>query len=196
MITYYIQRFIHSTIRENKLFHIIEMLLGDDTREDILLDDLIRQLKSFLEKDNEDLFDDYKLKYLIFLDDCKKNIEGMKDLKNADAIKMNSILFRIYELPKKRNNLLVIFLAYFYIRNRTRLSGQEIFRMIHIYLMIIAYRNRLSHDKRLDLLDLDQRKFRPISELAQERVRAITRKYRFLKNTVFQYSVGLISMSI
>lgn len=196
MITYYIQRFIHSTIRENKLFHIIEMLLGDDTREDILLDDLVRQLKSFLEKDNDDLFDDYKLKYLIFLDDCKKNIEGMKNLKDTDAIKMNSILFRIYELPKKRNNLLVIFLAYFYIRNRTRLSGQEIFRMIHIYLMIIAYRNRLSHDKRLDLLDLDQRKFRPISELVQERVRAITRKYSFLKNTVFQYSVGLISMSI
>ncbi len=68
--------------------------------------------------------------------------------------------------------------------------------MIHIYLMIIAYRNRLSHEKRLDLLDLDQKNFRPISELVQERVRAITRKYRFLRNTIFQYSVGLISMSI
>jgi len=196
MITYYIQRFIHSTIRENKLFHIIEMLLGDDTREDILLDDFIRQLKSFLEKDNDDLFDDYRLKYLIFLDDFKKNIEGMKDLKDTDAIKMNSILFRIYELPKKRNNLLVIFLTYFYIRNKSKIGGKEIFRMIHIYLMIIAYRNRLSHEKRLDLLDLDQKNFRPISELVQERVRVITRKYRFLKNVFFRYSVGFISMTI
>ena len=117
MVTYYIQRLIHSMIRDNKLFHIMEMLIGEDTKEDLLLDDLTIRLKAFLLKDHEDIFTDYKLKYLVFLDEFRQNSSEMKDLKDSDAIKMNSIFFRIYELPKKRNNLLVVFLAYFYMSN-------------------------------------------------------------------------------
>ena len=73
MITYYINRFIHSIIRENRLSHLMEMMLKGN-KKDVLLSDFIKQLEKFLKLEHDVLFDESKLKYIIFLEKLKSNV--------------------------------------------------------------------------------------------------------------------------
>ena len=189
MITYNINRFIHSVIRENKLVYLMELLLSEWKKEDILFVDFIRQLKSFLQKENEQIFDDTKLKYIAFLEDFKNNVENIKDLKNKDNIETNSLLFRLYNIPKKRNNLLLVFLLYFYINNKNKLWWDEIFK-------IIVYRNRMSKESREQLIEIDNRKFRAFGEIIKEKIKFISRRHSFLKSAKFKFSASVLWISL
>ncbi len=202
MITYSIQRFIHSIIRENKLYHTMEALLKKDHETDILLHDLIEQVKIFLQKENDELFDENKLKYLIFLDSLRENVWEASDLKAKNNIEKNSILFRLYELPKKRNNLFSFLLVYFYIRNKNILWWKEIFQIIHLYLMIIAYRNRLSRETRIWLSTMDSIQYEEIESQINRKFHSIKRRFpiffgkRFLSalslSVIAGFSIGMV----
>ncbi|MDD2486969.1 MAG: hypothetical protein PHS92_01200 [Candidatus Gracilibacteria bacterium] len=195
MITYHINRFIHSIIRENKLVYIMELLLSEGKKEDILFSDFIRHLKIFLQKENDQIFDDTRLKYMLFIEDFKNNVENMKDLKEKDNIETNSLLFKIYELPKKRNNLLLVFLVYFYIKNKNKLWGDEIFKIIYVYFMIIVYRNRMPKGSREKLIDIDNRDFKTIREVLSDKFRFLTRRYVFIKSRNFKLSLSFIMIT-
>ncbi len=175
MITYYLNRFIHSIIRENRLIYIMEMMITKK-KKDILLKDFISQLERFLVKEHSILFDDTKLKYMIFLEDFKDNVKKMWDLKKSDDIEANEVLFKLYEIPKKRNNLLLVYLLYFYIKNKERLWWKEIFRIIYIYLMIIVYRNRLTDSQRNTILSINKKRFVAIRDLLEARISILKRR--------------------
>jgi hypothetical protein len=98
----------------------MEILLKEN-KKDILLNDFIKQLETFLSKEHDVLFNENKLKYMIFLENFKENIGKIADLKNKDSIEINELIFKLYELPKKRNNLLLIYLLYFYIKNKNNM---------------------------------------------------------------------------
>ncbi|EKE26273.1 MAG: hypothetical protein ACD_4C00348G0003 [uncultured bacterium (gcode 4)] len=192
MITYHINRFIHSIIRENKLVNLMELLISKDKKEDVLFIDFIKQLKSFLKKENELIFDDTKLKYIAFLEDFKNNIENIKDLKEKNKIEANSVLFNLYDIPKKRNNLLLVFLLYFYINNKDKLWWDEIFKIIYVYFMIIVYRNRISKESRDKLIEIDKIKFKTIKEILTEKINIILKKHKFLKSKKIRFSVSML----
>lgn len=158
MIAYSINRFIHSIIRENKLLNLMEFLSSRTENTPSLLDELIAQIKVFLSQDDEVLFDQTKLKYLVFLDSIKGNIEEISSLKDKEKAVINYILFSLYEIPRKRNNLLLIFLTYFYMRNRDA-QGGNLFKILHLYFLIIAYRRRLPKEVRHELMQMDQASF-------------------------------------
>lgn len=158
MITYSVNRFLHSIIRENKLVYIMEFLVKD-RKKDILIEDFIRQLERFLLKAHDDLFDHTRLKYMIFLEEVKEGSKKMKDLKTKTEIEKNEIFFNLYELPKKRNNVLLVILLYYYVHNKHFLRGKQLFNIIYIYLMIIAYRNRLSGRMRSNILKVNRKRF-------------------------------------
>ena len=193
MITYHINRFIHSVIRENKLIHIMELLVSKSKEKDVLLNDLTSELKKFLKQENELLFDDNKLKYLIFLENFKENIDNIEDLKDKNRIDNNSLLFRLYEIPKKRNNLLIVFLIYFYIKNKNRfeLGWKEILRIIYIYFMIIIYRNRLDKDARENLLAIEKKQFYSVWEIINNKIKALSRRYKHINFQLIKRSILL-----
>ncbi|EKE30266.1 MAG: hypothetical protein ACD_2C00016G0017 [uncultured bacterium (gcode 4)] len=194
MISYNINRFIHTVIRDNKLFYLMELLLSENKKEDILFEDLIKQLKHFLKKDNEEIFDHTKLKYLAFLWDFKHNVDNLKNLKDKNNIEVNTILFKLYDIPKKRNNLLLVFLLYFYINNKDKLWWDEIFKMIYIYFMIIIYRNRVSKWTREKLSEIDKIKFKPLNVAIKEKYKILTRKHSFLKSKTLWFGVSIFCM--
>jgi len=101
---------------------------------------------------------------MTYLADFKAHIDEMPDFKNKNAIQANFSLLRFYELPKKRNNLLSAFLVYFYLQNSTKLKGKTIFKVIHLYMLIIVYRNRLPVEMRSHMLELDTKRFYSIGE--------------------------------
>lgn len=142
----------------------MEALLDDSEMSDVVLDELIVQFKRFLKKENDELFEDSQLKYMTYLADFKAHIEEMPDFKNKSAIQTNLSLLKIYELPKKRNNLLSAFLVYFYLQNNSKMKGKMIFKVIHLYMLIITYRNRLPERMRNNMLSLDVKRFRSIGD--------------------------------
>ncbi|EKE28877.1 MAG: hypothetical protein ACD_3C00001G0018 [uncultured bacterium (gcode 4)] len=192
MISYHINRFIHSVIRENKLFYLMELLLSEDKKEDLLFVDLIKQLKNFLRKENEQIFDDSKLKYMAFLGDFKQNVDNIKNLKNKGNIEVNTLLYKLYDIPKKRNNLFLVFLLYFYINNKNKLWWDEIFKIIYVYFMIIVYRNRVSKWSREKLIELDKLRFRSLNAIINEKYKILTRKHSFLRSRALWFSVSVI----
>lgn len=163
MITYQITRFIHSVIRTNKLIHIVDTLLEKSHQNETLLDDLIAQFKRFLQKGNEEIFEQNRLKYVTYLDDFRAHLSDIKDLGKRNNIQINTLLLEIYEIPKKRNNLLSGFLLYFYLRNHRHLQGKTLFKIIYLYFLIITYRNRLDDSVRTNIVKMDNRNLRPVS---------------------------------
>lgn len=201
MITYHINRFIHSIIRENKLVHIMEFIIGKNSENNLILNDFTAEMKKFLSKENDQLFDDNRLKYLIFLDNFKSNIENIADLKDNSDIESNSLLFRLYEIPKKRNNLFTVFLIYYYIKNKNKVDiwWKEILRIIYMYFMIIIYRNRISKEVRENLLEIDKKKFFTTRELLSQKIKWLERRYKFInmkfiKNTLAIWLISIISV--
>lgn len=165
MITYQITRFIHSVIRSNKLVHLVDALLEQSHQDENILDDLIFQFKRFLQKGNEEIFEQNRLKYVTYLDDFKTNISDIKNLNKHDTIEINSLLLEIYEIPKKRNNLLSGLLFYFYLKNHRHLQGEAIFKVIYLYFLIITYRNRLNDSMRTHIMAIDNKRLRPMSAI-------------------------------
>jgi len=201
MITYHINRFIHSVIRENKLFHIMEFIIWKNPDNNLILSDFTQEMQKFLKQENELLFNDNKLKYLIFLDNFKTNIENITDLKEKTDIENNSLFFRLYEIPKKRNNLFTVFLIYYYIKNKNIVDiwWKEILKMIYIYFMIIIYRNRISKEARENLLAIDKKKFFTLRDIIHQRVSAFERKYtifniKLIKNTFVVWLLSVIGV--
>lgn len=177
MITYQVTRFIHSVIRTNKLIHIVDTLLEKSHQNETLLDDLIAQFKRFLQKGNEEIFEQSRLKYVTYLDDFKAHISDIKDFGKHNGIRINSLLLEIYEIPKKRNNLLSGFLLYFYLRNHRHLQGKTIFKIIYLYFLIITYRNRLGDSVRANIIKMDNRNLRPLSVVIESAFRRFQKKH-------------------
>lgn len=177
MITYQITRFIHSVIRRNKLIHIVDALLETSHKNENVLDDLIFQFKRFLRKENDEIFEQHRLKYVTYLDDFKIHVSDMKELSKKDTIQINSLLLEIYEIPKKRNNFLSLLLFYFYCKNHRHLHGKVIFKAIYLYFLIITYRNRLSDEMRANILHMDTEKFTPVMTLWRELFARLQKKY-------------------
>ncbi|EKD29673.1 MAG: hypothetical protein ACD_78C00320G0012 [uncultured bacterium (gcode 4)] len=177
MITYQITRFIHSVIRSNKLVHLVDALLEKSHQNENILDDLIVQFKRFLQKGNDEIFEQNRLKYVTYLDDFKTNISDIKNLDKQDSMQVNSLLLEIYEIPKKRNNLLSGFLLYFYLRNHKHLQGEAIFKIIYLYFLIITYRNRLDDSMRANIIKIDDTQLRSLSNLFVSTLHRIRRRY-------------------
>lgn len=177
MITYQITRFIHSTIRSNKLVHLIDALLEQSHEDENILDDLIFQFKRFLQKGNEEIFEQNRLKYVTYLDDFNTHITDIKDLSKKDAIEINGLLLEIYEIPKKRNNLLSGILFYFYLKNHRHLQGKAIFKIIYLYFLIITYRNRLSDSMRANIITIDSKRLRSISVISTSILHRLQRRH-------------------
>lgn len=178
MITYQITRFIHSVIRTNKLIDIVDTLLERSHQNESLLDDLIAQFKRFLQKENGEIFEQNRLKYVTYLDDFKAHLNDIRDLSNHNTIQINSLLLEIYEIPKKRNNLLSGFLLYFYLRNHRHLQGKAIFKIISLYFLIITYRNRLDDERRANILKMESRHLRPVSAILLNTMARLRKKHR------------------
>ena len=179
MITYQITRFIHSVIRSNKLMHLVNALLEQSNKNESILDDLIFQFKRFLQKGNDEIFEQNRLKYVTFLDDFKIHISDIKDLEKQDTIKINSLLLELYEIPKKRNNLLSALLLYFYLKNHQHLQGKVIFKIIYLYFLIITYRNRLGNSMRANIVTIDNKKLRSVSDIFTAALHKLQKKHRF-----------------
>lgn len=182
MITYQITRFIHSVIRSNKLVHLVDALLEQSHQNENILDDLIFQFKRFLLKGNDEIFEQNRLKYVTFLDDFNTHLSDIKNLKKQDSVEINSLLLEIYEIPKKRNNLLSGLLFYFYLRNHRRLQGEAIFKIIYLYFLIITYRNRLDDSIRANIVDVDNKRLRPVSTIFGSALHRLQRK-RYLPSS-------------
>ncbi|MDD5197576.1 MAG: hypothetical protein PHN60_01810 [Candidatus Gracilibacteria bacterium] len=178
MITYQITRFIHSVIRSNKLVHLVDALLEKSHQNENILDDLIVQFKRFLQKGNEEIFEQNRLKYVTYLDDFKTNISDIKNLDKQDSMEVNSLLLEIYEIPKKRNNLLSGFLLYFYLRNHKHLQGKAIFKTIYLYFLIITYRNRLDDSMRANIIGMDDKHLHPLSVIFMNILHRLQRRHR------------------
>ncbi|MDD2891962.1 MAG: hypothetical protein PHQ95_03275 [Candidatus Gracilibacteria bacterium] len=178
MITYQITRFIHSVIRNNKLIHLVDALLEKSRQDESLIDDLITQFKRFLQKGNDEIFEQNRLKYVTYLDDFKTHLSDIKNLGKQDTMEINSLLLEIYEIPKKRNNLLSVFLFYFYLKNHQHLQGKIIFKIIYLYFLIITYRNRLDISTRTHILKIDKKNLRPVGELITNSFQHLRTKYR------------------
>lgn len=177
MITYQITRFIHSVIRTNKLMDIVDTLLEKSHQNESLLDDLILQFKRFLQKGNGEIFEQNRLKYVTYLDDFKSHLSDIKDLNTHNSIQINSLLLEIYEIPKKRNNLLSSLLLYFYLRNHRHLQGKTIFKIIYLYFLIITYRNRLDEEKRANILKVENKQLRPILVILSDAFGRLQKKH-------------------
>lgn len=104
----------------------------------------------------------------------------MPDLKDKNSIETNLILLRLYELPKKRNNLLVALLVYFYLQNKEKSKERSLFKIIYLYLLIISYRNRLPENMRCSIVELDVRSYRGFGERISTEWHKITRKFPLL----------------
>jgi len=180
MITYQITRYIHSIVRGEHLGHLMEAFLDRSESTDFLLDDLIAQFKRFLKKGNEELFEENRLKYLTYLDDFRGRIDEVPDLKEKNTIEANLILLRLYELPKKRNNLLAALLVYFYLHNKSKTKERSLFKIIYLYLLIIAYRNRLPEKMRCTMVEFDVRSYRTLGEKMLANWHKTTRKFPLL----------------
>jgi hypothetical protein len=70
--------------------------------------------------------------------------------------------------------------VYFYLQNQNKSKEQSLFKIIHLYLLIIAYRNRLPEKMRLSIVEFDVRTYRGMSEKMMSSWRKTTRKYPFL----------------
>lgn len=186
MISYHITRFIHATIRENKLIHTINALLENSEGSEVLIDDLITQFKRFLIKNDEEIFETHRLKYMTYLGDFHEHLSEIRELQEKKPVDVDLILLELYELPKKRNNLLSTILIYFYLRNHTRLHGQIIFRTIYLYFLIVSYRNRLDEATRRNIGLLDQKQYVSLEEKTRSIWNRMKRRYRFLGSSEFQ----------
>lgn len=113
MICYEITHFIHSTLRKNKLIHLIEALLEDSVMAKTLLEALCDQFKTFLSKEHSDIFEVDRLKYVIYLNEFKSRIAPLSPDKQIPETDLHLHLLELYEIPKKRNNLFAILLVYF-----------------------------------------------------------------------------------
>lgn len=196
MITYQITRFIHSVIRSNKLVHLVDTLLEKSHQDQNILDDLIIQFKRFLQKGNDEIFEQHRLKYVTYLDDFKTNISDIKNLNRQDSVQINSLLLEIYEIPKKRNNLLSGFLLYFYLRNHKHLRGEAIFKIIYLYFLIITYRNRLNDSMRANIIGMDDKHFRPLSVIFTNTLHRIQRRYHIPSSRSLLMIITLFSVTI
>ena len=199
MLTYQITRFIHATIRSNKLLHIVETLLEESHQNESLLDDLILQFKRFLQKGNEEIFEENRLKYVTYLDDFKTHLSDIKDLGKHDTIRVNSLLLEIYEIPKKRNNLFAGLLLYFYLKNHKHLKGKALFKIIYLYFLIITYRNRLDDGARANIIDMDNKKLHPAGMIFTNTIHRLQRKHylpssRILGIIAMIFSVAVLSI--
>lgn len=200
-MTYYINRFIHAIIRENKLMYIMNLIIKDD-KKNKFLDDFITQLEWFLKLQYDDIFNDKKLKYMIFLDNIKDKSWNISELKEKDKIEIHEILFKLYELPKKRNNLLLAYLFYFYIRNKDSLWWKDIFKIIYIYMMIIIYRNRLKDNVRYDILNISKAKFKTLSTYLKNKYRwnkkiiYMINNFKYITITAFTFIILMATFSL
>ncbi len=132
MISFQINRLIHSVIRENKLILLLNAIIDENID---VFEDFSKQLKTFLKIDHDILFDKNKEKYIIYLDNIKQNLNKMYSLKDKDITKTSLMFYKLYQLPKKRNNLFLVYLIYFYIKNKNILWCSEIFKIIYIYIL-------------------------------------------------------------
>ncbi len=142
MINYEITHLIHSLIRTNKMVHIIESMFDRGSSGEILIDGLIDQFKDFLRKDDTEIFEVHRLKYLTYLDSFKSGAKLLPQISERKDAEVNLILLELYELPKKRNNLFSILLLFYFLIHHKKSKGKVIFKIIHLYFLIIVYRNR------------------------------------------------------
>lgn len=195
MLTYEINYFIHSVIREGKLVHLMDALIDDSPTATLLIDDLIAQFQHFLRKGNAELFDGTQLKYLTYLEEFKAHLEDIPDFKNANLSSRNLTLLGLYEVPKKRNNLFSACLAYFYLRNHTRLRGRTLFKVIYLYLLIIAYRNRLPEEMRTNIVSLSTKEFRGLGIIVSTAFRRVARRHPIISSSFFRLGVPFATVT-
>ena len=162
MFHYEITYLIHSLIRTHKMVHLIEGMLDRGGSEEKIIDGLIRQFKNFLKKEDNELFETNRLKYLTYLDNFKSHIGDIPEISERKTTDINSDLLTLYELPKKRNNLFAILLVFFFLSTHKKSKGKIIFKVIHLYFLIIVYRNRLSREMRHSIDHLDTQSLSPI----------------------------------
>lgn len=172
---------IHKIIRKNNLSYLIIWLINPNFS---ILDDYISKLKSFLSKDIK--FNPWSpKKYILLMQHLKEEFPDMEEDKLNEVLLK---LYDIYSIPKKRNNLYLIFLLYFYLNNREILEEKLLFKVIYLYYIIIVYRNRLPLDVRQKLVNVDTIKFRTLHEVIKNKILLeLFRLNRFLVKTKFYY---------
>jgi hypothetical protein len=156
----------------------VDTLLEKSHQNKDILDDLIFQFKRFLQKGNDEIFEQNRLKYVTYLDDFNIHISDIKNLSKQDTIQINSLLLEVYEIPKKRNNLLSALLFYFYLKNHRHLQGKVIFKVIYLYFLIITYRNRLGDSLRANIITIDEKRLHPLSTLFTNTLHRLQRKHQ------------------
>lgn len=179
MINYEITHLIHSLLRTHKMVHLIEAMLDRGGDWESLVDGLIEQFKNFLKQEDTEIFEINRLKYLTYLDNFKSSISLIPTISERKKTDINWILLELYELPKKRNNLFSVLLIFFFLVNHKKLKGKIIFKIIHLYFLIIVYRNRWDIHMRQNIGNLDTQVLHPVGMYIQKYWGSIKKRYDF-----------------
>jgi len=163
MIIQAIKDIMHKIIRKNELSSLMIGLIDD--HKDVI-DEYIIRLKNFLNKDHK--FDVWSPKKYIILMQYMK--EEFGDIWENQLNEILLKLYNLYNIPKKRNNLFLVFLLYFYINRKSIIKEKIVFKIIYLYYLIIIYRNRLPYELRYKLINIDKLHFKSIYDIVSNKV--------------------------
>jgi hypothetical protein len=161
-----------------------------------LVDWLIAQFKNFLQQEDTEIFEMNRLKYLTYLDNFKLSVDKIPTISERKKTEVNWILLELYEIPKKRNNLFSVLLIFFFLVNHKKSKGKIIFKIIHLYFLIIVYRNRSDIHMRQDIGSLDTQTLHPVGFYIQKYWGKIQKKYHFTHVREIGIISGLLGVSL
>jgi hypothetical protein len=150
-----IRRFLHSTIRSNHCFAIIGAIVHRDSET---LASFTQRTQKFLSERKDSVFPVDREKYLTFMEYMRRNAPE-SELLDDDYLCTNEYVFKLYHLPKKRNNFLLFFLLGYYVSRTPEGRLDPLSQSVYLYYSIIAYRCRPSDEMRRIYSELPTRRF-------------------------------------
>lgn len=151
-----VRRYLHSIIRSNHCFAIITAMVRGDSET---LSTFTERTQRFLSGNKDSVFPVDREKYLTFMEYMRQHAPE-SELLDDEYLSTNEYVFKLYHLPKKRNNLLLFFLLGYYISRVPAERLDPLSQSVYLYYSIIAYRCRPSDEMRAIYSELPSRRFR------------------------------------
>ncbi|HRI36755.1 MAG TPA: hypothetical protein PK765_06995 [bacterium] len=160
-----IHRFLHSTIRSNHCFRLINAIVRRDASTLATFTD---RTQRFLSGRRDSVFPIDREKYLTFIAYMREHAPE-SELLEDEYLRTNEYVFKLYHLPKKRNNSLLFFLLGYYVSRPVEARRDPLSQAVYLYWSIVAYRCRPSDEMRLIYGALPTRRFVSLGEYLHER---------------------------
>lgn len=149
-----LHRYLHSILRpENDCLCFLD---GVEDDRKIILKEALKALQTLLQLDSDTLYGPGDQKYAVFLEHM--NVPHTIPDGKTDA-DYRRALYKLYVVPKKRNNVFLPVLLAFFVQERSHRRHDLVFDLIHIYFLLITYRNRIPHAMREQFVGLNPAHF-------------------------------------